>query len=1041
MSSRQGELAEFEPIVTAVRVFTTRNRQRKRTPAAPKRRRRRYPFEVLVFDTETTIDPSQNLQVGVWRFYRDDPDGQAGVTCIEEGFFYPDDLPDTDPNGYRALIEYASAHEPDTAPGYAHTQEGIPVWPISEWLEKRFYRYGYRHRNRCVIVGFNLLFDLGRIASHWGEGKGNFLGGWSLGLWGHHRGRKWVDELFHQRVNAKHIDSKRTLFSFGTLNADKDPDPHLRGLKGMFVDLRTLTFALTDRGHTLESACKAFGDPFEKADVEYGVITPGLLHYARADVEHTARLYRACLDELALHPGIELEPHRLYSPATVGAQYLKAMGLALPMEQLDIPTELHGYAMSGFYGGRAEARIVRTHLPVSYVDATSMYPTVNALLGTWRTLTADHLEQVDATGEVTEMLADPGLFEHCFEPDFWREEIGLTLVEVDHPDGALLPVRGEYDETALDPGIGLNPLRYDGTLWYLLPDVITATILTKQPVPIRRAIRLNPVGIQNLNPVRLRGGRTINPTQEDPFVGFIEYRHQTKQDTGLPDEERNRLERFLKITANATSYGALARFDRRRFAKPKDITVYGPDPAFASKTSTPEDPGPYCYPPVAANITAAARLLLAMLQRAVTDAGGHYVLCDTDSMVIVTAKTPTPIECETPDGTNEVTPLTPDKVREILGRFEALNPYDQTLIPELWTQEHGSLDEPIWCYAISSKRYALYRTTTDGDIEMVDWSESGLGQYLDPTGPENPKRDEQGRRIWTRQVWEWVLTGNRRRDSMPDWVDLPALTRFSLSSPQIETWFTGYNRTQPRHQQIRPASFGLLAHTDPLVPTRGDDATPRPTTTYNPDPDTWMTLDWYDRNTGQPIHVTTATPHDSDFNQHLAEGRVRIKTLGDVLAGYRTRPEHKSLAPDGTPTTGETRGQLRLRPVEGATVLTDLIGKEGNELEERTTGISIDPDDYRSQYGVRGDRWNGLVLPILNSLGAEEVMRRSGREKTAVYDVLAGNTRSTGAPAARYLDIAVQEARRRLELDGLRAPRHPYGVLYRARRLIIEKGE
>ena len=148
-------------------------------------------------------------------------------------------------------------------------------------------------------------------------------------------------------------------------------------------------------------------------------------------------------------------------------------------------------------------------------------------------------------------------------------------------------------------------------------------------------------------------------------------------------------------------------------------------------------------------------------------------------------------------------------MREILGRFEALNPYDQTLIPELWTQEHGSLDEPIWCYAISSKRYALYRTTTDGDIEMVDWSESGLGQYLDPTGPENPKRDEQGRRIWTRQVWEWVLTGNRRRDSMPDWVDLPALTRFSLSSPQIETWFTGYNRSQPRSKRIRPSSFGF----------------------------------------------------------------------------------------------------------------------------------------------------------------------------------------------------------------------------------------
>ena len=50
-----------------------------------------------MFDDETTIDPSQRLLVLVWRFYRDDPDHPAAVTCIEEGIVYPDDLPDRRP--------------------------------------------------------------------------------------------------------------------------------------------------------------------------------------------------------------------------------------------------------------------------------------------------------------------------------------------------------------------------------------------------------------------------------------------------------------------------------------------------------------------------------------------------------------------------------------------------------------------------------------------------------------------------------------------------------------------------------------------------------------------------------------------------------------------------------------------------------------------------------------------------------------------------------------------------------------------------------
>ena len=54
-----------------------------------------------------------------------------------------------------------------------------------------------------------------------------------------------------------------------------------------------------------------------------------------------------------------------------------------------------------------------------------------------------------------------------------------------------------------------------------------------------------------------------------------------------------------------------------------------------ARALNPEYPGEYCFPPLASLITAAARLMLALLERCVTDLGGTYAMEDTDSMAIV----------------------------------------------------------------------------------------------------------------------------------------------------------------------------------------------------------------------------------------------------------------------------------------------------------------------------------------------------------------------------------------------------------------------
>ena len=136
--------------------------------------------------------------------------------------------------------------------------------PLSWWLQERLYLYGYSHRDRCAVVGFNLPFDLGRLASYWAAARGYYRGGWSLGIWGSFdRAGEWHDMRYRQRLLMKAIDPRRTLFGWGSR---KKGDEDEKGAAARFIDLRTLAFALTDRSYNLEGACEAFGDPYEKAE-------------------------------------------------------------------------------------------------------------------------------------------------------------------------------------------------------------------------------------------------------------------------------------------------------------------------------------------------------------------------------------------------------------------------------------------------------------------------------------------------------------------------------------------------------------------------------------------------------------------------------------------------------------------------------------------------------------------------------------------------------------------------------------------------------
>src|SRR5690349_18664480 len=153
--------------------------------------------------------------------------------------------------------------------------------------------------------------------------------------------------------------------------------------------------------------------------------------------------------------------------------------------------------------------------------------------------------------------------------------------------------------------------------WYAIADVAASIIRTGRVPRILKAVTFTATDTaKGLKPVRLRGELDIDPCTDDFFVKVIEERARVKKSNpALADA--------LKVLANSGGYGIYGQFDRRD--EPQTVNLHSGDQRRESmrvRVNHPEVPGTYCYPPIAACITAAARLVLMLLEHAVTEAGG-----------------------------------------------------------------------------------------------------------------------------------------------------------------------------------------------------------------------------------------------------------------------------------------------------------------------------------------------------------------------------------------------------------------------------------
>jgi hypothetical protein len=335
-----------DPLKLAIRVYPEPRDDRE---GAQKRLRHwRRPERLLVFDTETRTDTAQALTFGGYRYY------ESG-RFLEEGLFFADDLPRAD----RLTLErYAAARAADTDRRRGIAQ--LRLLSRRDFLEK-LYTVGFDGRG--MIVGFNLPFDLSRLAVSVGSTRDRrFAGGFSFVLWDYigEDGQSQINK-YRPRVSIKHIDSKRALKGF-TGTRDPDPvdlipegsptgEPEDEKFRGHLLDLRTLAFVLTDRGHSLDSACKAFSVERGKIAVDrHGIVTPDYIDYNRRDVEATAALTFKLLTEYDRFD-VNLQETQAYSPASLGKAHLRKMGITPVLERGRFEKRYLGYAQSAFFRG------------------------------------------------------------------------------------------------------------------------------------------------------------------------------------------------------------------------------------------------------------------------------------------------------------------------------------------------------------------------------------------------------------------------------------------------------------------------------------------------------------------------------------------------------------------------------------------------------------------------------------------------------------------------------------------------------------------
>ena len=632
--------------------------------------------------------------------------------------------------------------------------------------------------------------------------------------------------------------------------------------------------------------------------------------------------------------------------------------------QPDFDPDIIGAIMSSYFGGRAEIYCRREIVQTLYCDFASMYPTVCTLMGLWQFVIASGMAHEDATAEAQACL-DHTTVAELKEKGTWSELHVLVRVL---PDADIFPVRSRYGSEPIAT-IGLNYLSADQPLWFTLADCMASKLLTGKAPKVTKAIRFRPLDPQAaLRPFAISGNKSyrVHPTHDDFYKRVIDLRRSVKARQkarkleGADGVELKRLESeqlALKILANATSYGIFIELnveDPDEVESP--IQIHASAGSRIAKSAKRENPGDFFHPLLGTLITGAARLMLAITERLLIDEGLDWVFCDTDSMAFAA---PTGISLRDFE----------KRVRKVCGWFDALNPYEQPgPILEFEDQNfatdasQGKRLEPLYCAAISAKRYALFNLGRDGEPIIRKASAHGLGHLLSPydDGSKSEER-ESGVRQWQEDFWKEIIKSLRSANPLEvrlDWrpeLGHPAVSQYTAATPDLQARFKEFNRDKPYALRVKPFNFLLefygkrpdeMARQGLLKSTDDTKRQPKPSAPYDRDP--YKSLPRIrDRITGEPV------------------GQEWLRTYAETLRGYHRHPETKFLQGEAMDSGHTQRRHVFVEAIED-------IGKEADKWDDEEP-LTAD-SEFTVSYGV-SETDRSIMLAAIRSVSKRRLAR------------------------------------------------------------------
>lgn len=975
------------PMIIAMRGFaaavrdTEKQQEQKPEDNRKKRKALKHPSGyALIFDTETTANYAQNRRIGSYQV-------RKKGELLESGMFYEPRL--VTGRNLTVVRAYAQKH-------------GLVLREREEFLREVFYRYGYFLGG--VIVGFNLPFDLSRLALTIDTSHGRDMrGGFTLEL---------LPEKWMPNVLVKHLNSRAAFMRFAAISKPTDGRSMRKKFmtqarQGYFQDVKTLAAALMGGCGSLKDLADILGTLHRKMETDQhgGDFTPEYCEYSVNDAQVTWECYAALLAKYEEHGLTQTPAHRIYSEASLGKAYLNEMGVTpWAKSQPDYSPAMLGIIMNTYYGGRAEIRIRRMKTRVLYCDFRSMYPTVCTLMGLWRFVIANGVNDEDWTNQTRKLLNDVGI-DHLQDQDFWKELTVLVQVE---PDADIFPVRAYYGEGSRT--IGLNYLTSVQGHWYTLADCIASKLHTGKAPRVLRAIRFTPRPPQTgLKPITIGGRQAyrIDPYQDDFYKRVIELRGQIQAEASNARKDRNKASepeqksysQMLKLLANSTSYGIFAEMNVQSYERPRQVTVYGTeDEPFSTGSKSVEEAGTHFHPLLATLITGAARLMLGTAERLTLDNGIGWALCDTDSLALARPESMTD-----PDFLS--------RALNVTRWFDALSPYDDgkplfKIEDQNFRLENGEVlsgrHEPLYAIAISAKRYVLFNIGPTGKPIIRKALAHGLGHLLPPyKDHEAPAQipppailNEEGHLPlkataigvdrWQYDVWYQIIMAEL--EDHPNQVDLSPLkhldrkaaSRYGASTSALLHWFDSFNAGKDYFDQVkafnfmlayqisRPAYLEAIANGDIDVADY-DEGMPAVVAPYDSDTEAAIAKA-FDRRTGKPVS-----------NSILASYRD-----ADVLANYHLHSEAKF-------SNGELYDRGVTDQIHIEVIGVEYIGKEANRLEEQFFLGEV--PEAQIEYGHHPRTHHRLITALIEAgktYGMEKLAKEARLSRQQLHAILSG---------------------------------------------------